>query len=78
MDLANKRRPPRNDPQTAEKQTPSPAQPAAAPPRQETDVEDKPIPDDLSEISDDPDDILDREDVCRKACICYLNYRKST
>lgn len=67
MRMDHKRRgPPRNDPVAPEKQTPSPALPAAAAPaKTETNAEtdDKPIPDDLSEISDDPDDILNREDV---------------
>lgn len=68
MDLGrgegNKRRGARNEPEPPAKETPPPAQAVSAPPRQETDVDDKPIPDDLSEISDDPDDILNREDVC--------------
>lgn len=68
MDLArgdgNKRRPPRNEPEQTAKETPTATQTApAAPSRQEAEIEDKPIPDDLSEISDDPDDILNREDV---------------
>lgn len=75
MRMEHKRRgPPRNEPPPAEKQTLSPAQPAAAAVRPATapvrsdagagaEVDDKPIPDDLSEISDDPDDILNREDV---------------
>lgn len=68
MDLGrgdgNKRRGPRNEPEPPPKDTPPPAQtPAVATARQETEVDEKPIPDDLSEISDDPDDILDREDV---------------
>ena len=68
MDLArgeaNKRRPPRNEPEQIPKETPPATQTATtAPPRQEAEVDDKPIPDDLSEISDDPDDILNREDV---------------
>lgn len=36
---------------------------ATAPARLDPEADDKPIPDDLSEISDDPDDILNREDV---------------
>lgn len=60
----NKRRGPRNEPEPAAKETPPPAQtPSATAPRPEAEVDDKPIPDDLSEISDDPDDILNREDV---------------
>ncbi|XP_013182926.2 zinc finger CCCH domain-containing protein 13 [Amyelois transitella] len=59
-----KRRMARNEPpEAAVKHTPPPAQTAAAPARTDTDVEDKPIPDDLSEISDDPDDILERDDM---------------
>lgn len=67
MDLrgeGNKRRPPRNEPEQSAKETPPSTQTApAAAPRPEVEVDDKPIPDDLSEISDDPDDILNREDV---------------
>ncbi|KAH9639873.1 hypothetical protein HF086_015724 [Spodoptera exigua] len=67
MDLArgdgNKRRAPRNEPEPTAKETPPATQaPPTAPPRPEAEVDDKPIPDDLSEISDDPDDILNRED----------------
>ncbi|CAK1550123.1 unnamed protein product [Leptosia nina] len=41
-----------------------PAQvPTAAPTHDDAEVDDKPIPDDLSEISDDPDDILERDDM---------------
>lgn len=46
----------------AEKEAPPPTSAPVAPVRADTD-DDKPIPDDLSEISDDPDDILNREDV---------------
>lgn len=69
MDMreGNKRRPPRNEPEAAAKEPAPAAQSAQAaavvPPRTDADVDDKPIPDDLSEISDDPDDILNREDV---------------
>ncbi|CAH0700417.1 unnamed protein product [Spodoptera exigua] len=68
MDLArgdgNKRRAPRNEPEPTAKETPPATQaPPTAPPRPEAEVDDKPIPDDLSEISDDPDDILNREDM---------------
>ncbi|CAH2067198.1 unnamed protein product, partial [Iphiclides podalirius] len=68
MDLGrndvSKRRGPRNEPETVVKETPPPVQPApAAPPPEEVDVEEKAVPDDLSEISDDPDDILEREDM---------------
>ncbi|XP_028166734.1 zinc finger CCCH domain-containing protein 13-like isoform X1 [Ostrinia furnacalis] len=59
----NKRRMPRNDPDPPSKNTPPPAQSATVTSRPEADVDDKPIPDDLSEISDDPDDILNREDM---------------
>lgn len=64
MGRGDKRRGPRNDPEPSAKETPPPTQVAPiAPPRQEPEIDDKPIPDDLSEISDDPDDILNREDV---------------
>ncbi|KAM3964594.1 LOW QUALITY PROTEIN: uncharacterized protein ACR2FA_000981 [Aphomia sociella] len=69
MDLGrgdgNKRRQPRIEPEPPAKETPPPPpQPAVtAPARQETEADDKTIPDDLSEISDDPDDILEREDM---------------
>lgn len=55
----NKRRAPRNETET--KEAPPSTQVAAA--SEEPEADDKPIPDDLSEISDDPDDILDRDDV---------------
>lgn len=61
----NKRRAPRNETETKEA-VPSTSQPTVTAEDQEAD--DKPIPDDLSEISDDPDDILDRDDV-----ICNYN-----
>lgn len=57
----NKRRPARAEAEPAAKETPPPA-PAPAAPGKEPEPDD-PIPDDLSEISDDPDDILNREDV---------------
>ncbi|KAL4712841.1 hypothetical protein ACJJTC_011911 [Scirpophaga incertulas] len=61
----NKRRGPRNDSEVPPKETqPAPAQMAATTSRQET--EENPIPDDLSEISDDPDDILNREDMAEQ------------
>ncbi|XP_049879549.1 zinc finger CCCH domain-containing protein 13-like [Pectinophora gossypiella] len=63
MRMRNDRRGPRNEASPAAKETPPPAQTATAPPRQEAEVDDKPIPDDLSEISDDPDDILNRDDM---------------
>lgn len=69
MDLnrgdGNKRRVARVESDTPAKETASPApQPVVvAPARQDTENDDKPIPDDLSEISDDPDDILEREDM---------------
>lgn len=78
MRMDHKRRgAPRTEPPAAEKQAPPAAPPAAAPPaapalaaapapaapRADPADDDKPIPDDLSEISDDPDDILNREDV---------------
>ncbi|XP_047041687.1 uncharacterized protein DDB_G0284459-like isoform X3 [Helicoverpa zea] len=68
MDLArgdgNKRRAPRPDPEPPAKETPPASQTTStAPPRQDAEIDDKPIPDDLSEISDDPDDILNREDM---------------
>lgn len=82
MDLArgdgNKRRAPRNEPEQTAKEIPPATQTApTAPPRQEAEIDDKPIPDDLSEISDDPDDILNREDVSKsnvnkKKTICLL------
>lgn len=56
----NKRRAPRNETETKEA-VPSTSQPTVTAEDQEAD--DKPIPDDLSEISDDPDDILDRDDM---------------
>lgn len=61
----NKRRPIRNESEPATKETPPPVQPSATTPRQENEIEDKDksIPDDLSEISDDPDDILNQEDM---------------
>lgn len=61
----NKRgRAPRNEAEQTAKETPPPPQTTStAPPRPDADIDDKPIPDDLSEISDDPDDILNREDV---------------
>lgn len=66
MDLrgdGNKRRPQRNEPEPTAKDTaPIPSAPANTS-RTETEIDDKPIPDDLSEISDDPDDILNREDM---------------
>lgn len=66
----NKRRLPRNDPEPPSKNTPPPAQPApATSTRTDTEIDDKPIPDDLSEISDDPDDILNREDV---SCVMVI------
>ncbi|CAH0726056.1 unnamed protein product, partial [Brenthis ino] len=55
----NKRRAPRNETET--KEAPPSTQVAAA--SEEPEADDKPIPDDLSEISDDPDDILDRDDM---------------
>ncbi|KPJ12285.1 Zinc finger CCCH domain-containing protein 13 [Papilio machaon] len=68
MDLgrndSSKRRGPRNEPEPIVKETLPPVASASAPSTQEeTEVEDKPVPDDLSEISDDPDDILEREDM---------------
>lgn len=61
---SSKRRGQRNDPEPTVKESLPPAASATAPSTQEeTEVEDKPVPDDLSEISDDPDDILEREDV---------------
>ncbi|CAG4998089.1 unnamed protein product [Parnassius apollo] len=59
----NKRRGLRTEPETAVKETPPPVQPAAVSSHEEVEVEDKPVPDDLSEISDDPDDILERDDM---------------
>ncbi|XP_063376543.1 zinc finger CCCH domain-containing protein 13-like [Cydia fagiglandana] len=56
MDMRDKRRPQRLEPEAGAKEA------AAAAPR-DADADDKPIPDDLSEISDDPDDILNREDM---------------
>lgn len=74
MDLVRgeggKRRAPRNEPEQTVKETPPSTQTASsAPPRSEAEVDDKPIPDDLSEISDDPDDILNREDVSKEVCV---------
>ncbi|XP_068621669.1 fl(2)d-associated complex component-like isoform X2 [Battus philenor] len=68
MDLSrsdsNKRRGPRNESETVVKETLPTVQPTVtAPAQEEAEVEDKPVPDDLSEISDDPDDILEREDM---------------
>ncbi|XP_037976761.2 zinc finger CCCH domain-containing protein 13 isoform X1 [Plutella xylostella] len=57
----NKRRPARAEAEPAAKETPPPA-PAPAAPGKEPEPDD-PVPDDLSEISDDPDDILNREDM---------------
>ncbi|XP_041970188.1 zinc finger CCCH domain-containing protein 13-like [Aricia agestis] len=58
----NKRRAPRNESQdTSTKEAPSATHNATM--SEDQDEEDKPIPDDLSEISDDPDDILEREDM---------------
>ncbi|XP_037301570.1 zinc finger CCCH domain-containing protein 13-like [Manduca sexta] len=53
----------RNELEPSAKETPPPVQAASIPSRQDIDIDDKPIPDDLSEISDDPDDILNREDM---------------
>lgn len=66
----NKRRAPRNEPEPSVKESIPAAQSVNAPP-EETDVDDKPIPDDLSEISDDPDDILEREDV---SCVDFMKW----
>lgn len=63
MNRNDKRRGARSELESNPKETPPSTQPQAPPPRQEAEVDDKPIPDDLSEISDDPDDILNREDV---------------
>lgn len=60
---SNKRRPPRNEPDSTQKDIPTTSQPAPAAAPRADEVDDKAIPDDLSEISDDPDDILNREDV---------------
>ncbi|XP_061707488.1 zinc finger CCCH domain-containing protein 13-like [Cydia pomonella] len=58
MDMRDKRRPQRTEPEAGAKEA------AGAAPR-DADADDKPVPvpDDLSEISDDPDDILNREDM---------------
>lgn len=74
MDLlrgeGGKRRGPRNEPeQTVKEAPPSTQTTSSVPPRSEAEVDDKPIPDDLSEISDDPDDILNREDVSKEVCV---------
>lgn len=37
-------------------------------------IEEPPIDDDLSEISDDADEILNREDVSLKFIILFMNY----
>ncbi|XP_045511339.1 fl(2)d-associated complex component-like isoform X2 [Colias croceus] len=55
----NKRRP-RNETEVSKDIA---AQAPTASAHEETEVDDKPIPDDLSEISDDPDDILERDDM---------------
>lgn len=62
VDRGDKRRNVRNEPDQSSKDTGHP-QTSTASTRQETEIEEKPIPDDLSEISDDPDDILNREDM---------------
>lgn len=59
----SKRRAPRNETEPVAKETPPPVQPAPAAPPEEIDGDEKPVADGLSEISDDPDDILEREDV---------------
>lgn len=61
----NKRRPQRTETEPV-KDAPPVVSPQSVPvtvTRVETEGDDNPIPDDLSEISDDPDDILNREDV---------------
>lgn len=59
----NKRRAPRNETETTKELVAPSTQATATAPPEEQEADDKPIPDDLSEISDDPDDILEREDV---------------
>ncbi|XP_023941530.2 zinc finger CCCH domain-containing protein 13 [Bicyclus anynana] len=58
----DKRRAPRNETETAKDSAPT-TQTAPVAQTDEQDGDEKPIPDDLSEISDDPDDILEREDM---------------
>ncbi|OWR44339.1 hypothetical protein KGM_211150 [Danaus plexippus plexippus] len=58
----NVRRAQRTETDTS-KETPTAAPTTATVQSEEVENEDKPIPDDLSEISDDPDDILEREDM---------------
>ncbi|XP_050670430.1 uncharacterized protein DDB_G0284459-like isoform X1 [Leptidea sinapis] len=56
----NKRRGPRNEQEPVKEIA---AQAVTTAVTEEADIDEKPIPDDLSEISDDPDDILEREDM---------------